>query len=268
MTELQAIILSIVEGLTEYLPISSTGHMIIASALMGINESSFTKDFTVIVQFGAILSVLVLYHRRFRTGLSFYVKLFAGFLPAAIVGFLLKNKIDAVLGDVRVVAIALVIGGVILIFIDLIFAVQEERLETSGRGTINQLTLVQATLIGFVQCIAFIPGVSRSAATIIGGLGAKLTRKAAAEFSFFLAVPTLSAACAYKLLKTHNILAPENLRILLIGNVISFIVGLLTIRAFVGFLTRRGFFIFGVYRILLGGAILALLRAGYELRLM
>lgn len=268
MNFIEAIILAVVEGLTEYLPISSTGHLIIASAFMGINEQAFTKDFTVIVQFGAILSVLVLYWRRFLTSFNFYLKLFVGFLPAAIVGLLVKDHIDAVLGDVKVVAIALIAGGIALLFIDRMFAKQESDLEQKNEGTIDNLTFVQAGLIGLVQCLAFIPGVSRSASSIIGGLSVKLTRKAAAEFSFFLAVPTLTAASGYKLLKVYQTIGNDQIPHIIVGNVVSFIVGAITIKAFVGFLTRRGFFYFGIYRIALGAILLVLMFTGHSLKMM
>ncbi len=265
MTMLHAIILAIVEGLTEFLPISSTGHMIIVSWLLKINEIAFVKDFTVIVQFGAILSVLVLYWRRFLVGVPFYIKLLVGFLPAAFLGFLVKNKVDALLGDVRVVAWALVVGGFALLLVDRFFAKQEAALEASNCGQIESLTNVQAFIIGCLQCLAFVPGVSRSAATIIGGLSMKLTRKAAAEFSFFLAVPTLTAATAYKCLKIAPTLTSDELPLLLVGNVIAFIVGCLAIRSFVGFLTKHGFFVFGVYRIFVGAVILILVGMGHGL---
>ncbi|RYZ75542.1 MAG: undecaprenyl-diphosphate phosphatase [Proteobacteria bacterium] len=268
MTTLQAVILAIVEGLTEYLPISSTGHLIITSWIMGINENPFVKDFTVIVQFGAILSVLVLYWKRFLTGIPFYIKLFIAFLPAAGLGFLLKDKIDLLLGDIRVVALALIVGGIALIGIDRVFAKQEKWLKETDAGHIESLTYVQAALIGAIQCLAFIPGVSRSASTIIGGLSVKLTRKAAAEFSFFLAVPTLTAATGYKLLKILPTVTADQIPMLLIGNVIAFIVGCLSIKAFVGFLTRRGFFVFGVYRIIVGALILLALAFGSEMRML
>ncbi len=268
MTLLQALILAVVEGLTEYLPISSTGHLIITSWLMGINENPFVKDFTVIVQFGAILSVLVLYWRRFLTGVPFYTKLLIAFLPAAGLGFLLKSKIDLLLGDVRVVALALIVGGLALIGIDRVFAKQEKRLTETDSGHIESLTYVQAALIGMIQCLAFIPGVSRSASTIIGGLSVKLTRRAAAEFSFFLAVPTLTAATGYKLLKIVPTLTADQVPMLLIGNLVAFVVGCLAIKGFVGFLTRRGFFIFGVYRVLVGVAILLALAFGKEMRML
>lgn len=265
---LQAILLAIVEGLTEYLPISSTGHMIITSWIMGIESNEFVKNFEVIVQFGAILSVLSLYWRRFLVDWSFYLKLLAAFVPTAALGFLVKDKIDTILGDVRVVAWALLIGGVVLIVVDKYFAKQNE--ETAGRddkAELDSMTYVQAAILGVIQCLAFIPGVSRSAATIIGGLGMKLSRKAAAEFSFFLAVPTLSAASAYKLLKILPTITSEQVPLLIVGNVVSFIVGAITIKAFVGYLSRRGFFVFGVYRIVIGLVLLALLMTGQDLKM-
>ncbi|MES2855702.1 MAG: undecaprenyl-diphosphate phosphatase [Bdellovibrionota bacterium] len=286
MTLLQSIILAIVEGLTEYLPISSTGHLIITSALMGINEEPFTKDFTVIVQFGAILSVLVLYWRRFLTSIDLYFKLLVGFIPAACIGLLLKDRIDLLLGNVQVVAWALIIGGVILIIIDKF--TQREDLgaqlasaigranaaafsgESREARALNETkySFAQAFVIGVFQCLAFVPGVSRSASTIVGGLAVRLNRKSAAEFSFFLAVPTLTAASAYKLLKAYETIQPDQLPMIAIGNVVSFIVGLITIKAFVGYLSRYGFFVFGVYRIIVGAAILGLLYSGHSLRMM
>jgi undecaprenyl-diphosphatase len=261
------IILSIVEGLTEYLPISSTGHMIVVSSLMGISENQFTKDFTVIVQFGAILAVLVLYWKRFLTSWSFYQKLFVAVLPAGVIGIILKDKIDLLLGDVRIVAWAFIIGGVVLLFIDRVFAKQEAALELNSDGKIEQLTYLQSLLIGLAQCAAFIPGVSRSAASIIGGLGVKMTRKAAAEFSFFMAVPTLGGATLLKVLKIYKNIQPDQISLLLIGNVIAFIVGGLTIKTFITYLTKRGFFFFGVYRILVGAFILIMLAAGHQFEL-
>lgn len=276
MTMLQALILAVVEGLTEYLPVSSTGHMIITSWFLGINENPFVKDFTVIVQFGAILSVLVLYWRRFLVGVPFYSKLLVAFLPAAILGFLLKKKIDVLLGDVRIVAWALVLGGIVLLFVDRIWKADEgpstpvvgrdvakSTNALANHATIEDLTYVQSLLIGFVQCFAFIPGVSRSASTIIGGLSMKLTRRAAAEFSFFLAVPTLTAATAYKCLKIAPTLTREQLPMLIIGNVVAFIVGCVAIKSFVEFLTKHGFFVFGVYRIVVGVILLVLIQFGH-----
>ena len=189
MTIFEAVILAIVEGITEFLPVSSTGHMIIASSLMGIAEDDFTKIFTVAIQFGAILSVVILYWKRFFKTVNFYLKLFIGFIPAAAIGFLFGDEIDAMLENVTVVAIALILGGIVLLFIDKLFGRDEEKDITST----DNISYKNSFLIGVFQCLAVIPGVSRSAATIIGGLTQKLTRKTAAEFSFFLAVPTMFA---------------------------------------------------------------------------
>ena len=268
MNTMQAIILAIVEGLTEYLPISSTGHLILTSSLMGIGDQQFTKDFTIIVQFGAILSVLVLYWRRFVTSKEIYLKLFIAFLPAAMIGLAVKSKIDALLDDVNVVAVSLIVGGAVLLFVDRFFAKQEAELEKSGQGKVADITLKQSLIIGFCQCLAFIPGMSRSASSIVGGLGVKLTRKAAAEFSFLLAVPTLTAATGYKMLKLYKTIEPSQISILLIGNLVSFAVGLLAIKVFIEFLTRRGFFIFGVYRIIAGVIILLLIASGHQLHVL
>ena len=193
---LEAVILAIVEGITEYLPVSSTGHMIIASSILGIQSDEFVKMFTVAIQFGAILSVIVLYWKRFFQTFDFYFKLAIAFLPAAVLGFLLNDFIDSLLENVIVVAISLLLGGILLLFID-------KWLDNENSND-DEVTWKKALTIGFFQVIAMIPGVSRSAATIIGGLSQKLTRKAAAEFSFFLAVPTMFAATGYKMLKYHK----------------------------------------------------------------
>ena len=278
MELIHAIALAIIEGLTEFLPVSSTGHMIIYSSLAGIASNEFTKLYTVDIQFGCILSVLVLYRRRFlissRTGdftipsylhafpprwqpaLDFYSKILIAFLPAAVIGFLLNDFIDSLLENVTVVAITLLVGGIILVFIDRI---------TNRQPKDGDVTVPEAIRIGFFQCIAMIPGVSRSAATIIGGMFQGLTRTQAAEFSFFLAVPTMAAASGYKLLKTYKMLQPADYQILLIGNAIAFVVGLLAIRGFVGFLTRYGFKAFGYYRIAVGLLLLGLLASGVKL---
>ena len=259
MTIFEAVILAIVEGITEFLPISSTGHMIIASAFMGINADEFTKLFTVCIQFGAILSVLVLYWKKFFTSIQFYLKLFVAFLPAAIAGFLLGDQIDALLESVVVVAINLLIGGIVLLFIDNYFK--------ENKNDSLDISYPQAFKIGLFQCIALAPGVSRSAATIIGGMFQKMSRKAAAEFSFFLAVPTMFAATAYKLLKNYKLIQQEHVSLLLIGNIVAFIVALLAIKFFISFLTKYGFKIFGYYRIVLGLILLGLLAAGVDLKI-
>ncbi len=259
MTLLQAILIAIVEGITEFLPISSTGHMIIAQKLLGMESTPFVKFFTVNIQLGAILSVLVLYWRRFLVGVPFYVKLLIAFLPAAVFGFLLGDTIDAMLENVTVVATSLLVGGIILLRIDKWLSTDQEKEITNGR----------ALGIGLFQCIALIPGVSRSAATIIGGMAQGLTRKQAAEFSFFLAVPTMAAASAYKLLKgwkeTPEMFTMENMQLALVGNAVAFVVALLSIRFLIGWLTRHGFQLFGWYRIVLGLVLLTLSALGVEL---
>ena len=263
----QSIIIAIVEGLTEFLPVSSTGHMIIAEEALGVEHNDFVNAFTVIIQFGAILSVVWLYWKRFfhldevpagATGLKaflirydFYWRLLVAFIPAAVIGFLLGDFIDSLLENVTVVAVMLVIGGVLMLFVDKWF----------NRPDTAPLTEKRALTIGFYQCIAMIPGVSRSMATIVGGMQQGLSRKDAAEFSFFLAVPTMFAATAYKLLKL--VIEPESLKllsdnigVLLIGNVVAFIVALLAIKFFISYVTKYGFKAFGYYRIIVGAAII------------
>lgn len=258
MNWIDALILAIVEGITEFLPVSSTGHMIIASALLGINEESFVKIFEVNIQFGAILSVVVLYWKRFFQSLDFYFKLGVAFIPAAVLGFLLNDYIDAMLESVTVVAVSLLVGGVFLLFVDKIF----------NQGEPKEMTYKNGFLIGLFQCLAMIPGVSRSAASIIGGMALKYDRKTAAEFSFFLAVPTMFAAASYKLLKGYKEISMDDVGILVFGNVVAFLVALAAIKFFISFLTKYGFKVFGWYRIVLGAGILILLAMGYDLRVL
>ncbi len=261
MSIFEAIVLAIVEGVTEFLPVSSTGHMIIASSLMGIADQSFTKTFTVAIQFGAILSVVVLYWKRFFQSIDFYFKLLLAVLPALVLGFLLNDFIDQLLERVEVVAVMLIIGGVLFLFIDKLFQKTEE-------AGILEVNYPAALKIGLFQTIAMIPGVSRSAATIIGGLTQNLTKKAAAEFSFFLAVPTMAAATGYKLLKFYkegNGFDQSEISMLVIGNVVAFIVALLAIKSFISFLTKNGFKLFGYYRIIAGIIILILYFSGIKL---
>ncbi len=260
MTWLESIILAIVEGVTEFLPISSTGHMIITSAIMGIKNDPFTKVFEVAIQFGAILSVVVLYFKRFFKSFDFYFKLFVAFIPTAIVGLLLKKHIDKLLEEVWVVATALLLGGIILLFIDKWF----EKNETEGTEEVSYKT---GFLIGCFQCLAMIPGVSRSAATIIGGLTQKLTRKAAAEFSFFLAVPTMFAATAKSLYDEKDLIlnSTDKIPLLLLGNIVAFIVAMIAIKFFITILTKYGFKAFGYYRIALGALLLILLLMNVDL---
>jgi len=291
MTLLEAIIIAIVEGLTEFLPVSSTGHMIITQAVLGIESTPFVKAFTIIIQFGAILSVVVLYWKRFFrlnpitifdpkavAGRSprqkswtwlqrflhkydFYWKLFIAVIPAGIIGLLLGDQIDAMLENVLVVAVMLLVGGIFMLFVDQWFNKPSQDQSMSWQ---------RAVKIGFFQCIAMIPGVSRSMATIVGGMGTKLTRKNAAEFSFFLAVPTMAAAAGYKLYQllkdpVSADMLKDNLILLLIGNIVAFIVAILAIRFFIDFLTKYGFKAFGVYRIIIGGILLLLIVSGVNL---
>lgn len=255
---LQAIIIAVVEGITEFLPVSSTGHMIVASSVMGIEKEDFTKLFTVAIQLGAILSVLVLYWRRFFQTLDFYYKLFVAFVPAVFFGLLLGDWIDSLLENVVVVGIMLVVGGFVFLMVDRWF----EKTETSPDRPVSYK---EALRIGLFQCIAMIPGVSRSAATIIGGLAQGLNRKTAAEFSFFLAVPTMFAATAKKMLDYYQdgiSLSNEEWQLLAVGNVVAFIVAMIAIKTFISFLARHGFKWFGYYRIIAGAVILLLYFTG------
>ena len=280
LTTFETIIIAIVEGLTEFLPVSSTGHMIITQNILGVESTEFVKAFTVIIQFGAILSVVCLYWKRFfrlnhtpaPAGASalkcflhkfdFYWKLLVAFIPAAILGFLFSDKIDEMLESVAIVAVMLVIGGIFMLFCDKIFSKGSED---------TVLTEKKAFNIGLFQCIAMIPGVSRSMATIVGGMAQKLTRKDAAEFSFFLAVPTMFAATGYKVLKLFldggTEILVNNMPALIIGNVVAFIVALLAIKFFISFVTKYGFKAFGWYRIIVGGTILVMLLLGYNLEI-
>jgi undecaprenyl-diphosphatase len=278
MTWIQTVIIAIVEGLTEFLPVSSTGHMIIAQNILGVESTDFVKAFTFIIQFGAILSVVCLYWKRFfqlnntplperATGFKkfihkfdFYWKLFIAFIPAAVLGLLFSDAIDAMLERVEVVAATLVIGGVFMLFCDKIFNKGSEK---------TKLTEKRAFMVGLFQCISMIPGVSRSMATIVGGMSQKMTRKDAAEFSFFLAVPTMFGATVYKMYKLLSEggteLIANHLDTLIIGNVVAFIVALLAIKFFISFVQKYGFKAFGWYRIIVGGIILAMLFTGHEL---
>jgi undecaprenyl-diphosphatase len=258
---IEAIILAIIEGLTEFLPVSSTGHMIIASTFMDIASDDFTKLFTVAIQFGAILSVVVVYFKRFFQGINFYFKLAFAFIPTGILGLLLKSHVDTLLENIWVVAISLLIGGVILVFVDRWFKDTEEDGET-------EVSYKTGFIIGLFQSIAMVPGVSRSAASIIGGLTQKLTRKTAAEFSFFLAVPTMFAATLKSMWDEKELLVESTNNewlLLLIGNVVAFIVAYLAIKSFISFLNKYGFKFFGYYRIGLGLVLLILLLSGVEL---
>lgn len=280
MTVFQTVVIAIVEGLTEFLPVSSTGHMIIAQHLLGVESTEFVKAFTFIIQFGAILSVVLLYWKRFfrlnRTpapqGASvlgrllhrfdFYWKLLVAFIPAAVLGLLFSDKIDEMLESINVVAVMLVVGGIFMLFCDKIFNKGSEETE---------LTEKRAFCIGLFQCISMIPGVSRSMATIVGGMSQRLTRKAAAEFSFFLAVPTMFAATVYKMYKLFKdggtAIVMDNLSTLVIGNVVAFVVALLAIKFFISFVTKYGFAAFGWYRIVVGLIIIICTLCGVDFKM-
>ena len=280
MNLFQVIVIAIVEGLTEFLPVSSTGHMIIAQNVLGVESTEFVKAFTFIIQFGAILSVVVLYWKRFFHlnhdplpdgtpalkrfihKYDFYWKLLVAFIPAAVLGLLFSDIIVAMLESVMVVAVMLVVGGVFMLFCDKLFGNGSEKTKMTER---------RAFMVGLFQCISMIPGVSRSMATIVGGMSQKLTRKAAAEFSFFLAVPTMFAATVYKMFKllrdggTEIIM--DNMGALVVGNVVAFVVAMLAIKFFISYVTKYGFKAFGWYRIIVGAIILALLFTGHSLEM-
>jgi undecaprenyl-diphosphatase len=261
MNTIQSIIIAIVEGLTEFIPVSSTGHMIITEKILQIPSTDFSKVFTVAIQLGAILAVVVLYWKKFFnfSNWKFYVKIAVGVIPALLIGYLFADKIDDLLESSTTVAISLLVGGIILLFIDNIFKKPEIEKE-------ENISFFKAIMIGIWQCIAMIPGVSRSAASIIGGMQQKLTRSAAAEFSFFLAVPTMLAATGYKLLKyykDHGSFSSAEIKQLAIGNLVAFVVALLAIKFFISFLKKYGFRVWGYYRIVVGIILLILIYTGY-----
>lgn len=280
MTIFEAVVLAIVEGLTEFLPISSTGHMVITQALMGIESTPYVKAFTVMIQFGAILSVVVLYFkrffrfdlpadmwhghqpewRRFLSRFRFYFLLLVGIIPAAVLGLLFDDWVDEALGKVWIIAVNLVVGGVVMLFID--------RLIKHNHA--KEVTYPKSFVIGLFQTIAmFLPGMSRSMSTIVGGMVVGLKREVAAEFSFFLAVPTMLGAFILQLIKfwksgQMDILA-DNMVTLVIGNVVSFVVAMIAIKTFIKYLQKNGFAAFGVYRIIVGGALLVMMALGMDL---
>jgi undecaprenyl-diphosphatase len=249
MDKYQAILIAIIEGLTEYLPVSSTGHMIIATSFMGIASDDFTKLFTIAIQLGAIGAVCVLYFKRFFQSLDFYFKLFVGVIPAFVLGFLLNDFIDSMLENPIVVAISLILGGIMLLFVDDLFKNNQQ----------SEVNYLKAFKIGFYQCLAMIPGVSRSGASIVGGMAEGLNRNTAAEFSFFLAVPTMVAATGKKIYDYYQMgyeINQNEIQLLAIGNLVAFLVALIAIKSFIGILNQYGFKWFGVYRIAVGIMIL------------
>lgn len=263
MDYLQAILIAIVEGLTEYLPVSSTAHMIFTSSFFGIQEDDFVKLFQVSIQFGAILAVVVLYWKKFFdfSKINFYIKLACAVIPALVLGKIFDDKIDAILGNPIPIAIMLIIGGIVLLFIDGRF---------NNPTIVNEegITVKKAINIGIWQCLAMMPGTSRSAASIIGGMQQGLTRETAAEFSFFLAVPTMLAVTTYSLfLKTYEVSqlkgyelltqSNDNLKLFFIGNIVAFIVAIIAIKFFIGIIKKYGFKPWGYYRIIAGIILLA-----------
>jgi undecaprenyl-diphosphatase len=247
MTYLQAIIIAIIEGLTEFLPVSSTGHMILADSLMKIENKEFAKTFEIVIQLGAILAVLFLYIKRFFVSLTIYFKLAVAFIPTGIIGFLAYKTIKHYLFNPITVSVSLIIGGVILILLDK----WSERKESEYKA-VEDVSYLGAFKIGLFQCLSMIPGVSRAAATIFGGIFSGFSRQQAAEFSFLLAIPTMFAASGYDLLKEKDNIHSEDLKLLLFGASIAFIVAWFAIKAFINFLTKYGFKHFGYYRIVLG----------------
>lgn len=263
MNTLQAIIIAIIEGLTEYLPISSTAHMGFTAALMGLPESEFLKMFQVSIQFGAILAVVVLYWKKFFNfkdfNFNFYIKLACAVVPALILGKLFDDKIEAVLGNQVAISGMLVFGGIILLFVDKWF--KNPKIDNE-----KDITIKKAVVIGFWQCLAMMPGTSRSAASIIGGMTEGLSRKAAAEFSFFLAVPTMLAVTVYSVfvktwgedsalpMKGYEMIIQdqEHITLFILGNVIAFVVALIAVKSFISVLTKYGFKFWGWYRIIIG----------------
>lgn len=255
MTVIQAFILAIIEGITEFLPISSTGHLILGSTYFGIEKLPFTKLFTIVIQLGAILSVVALYFKRFFQTFDFYFKLLVAFIPAVVLGLLFSKKIDALLENPVTVAVTLLIGGILLLKVDDWFTKKEEI------QTPDNISYLQAFKIGLFQCLAMVPGVSRSGASIVGGMSQKLSRTTAAEFSFFLAVPTMLGATAkkcYDYYKDGLVLSHDQINLLIIGNIVAFVVALIAIKSFIGFLTKHGFKMFGYYRIVAGIVLLAI----------
>ncbi len=255
MDYLQAIVLAIIEGITEFLPVSSTGHMIIASSFFGISHDEFTKLFTIVIQLGTILSVVVLYFKRFFQSFDFYFKLLVAFIPAVVFGLLFSKKIDALLENPVTVAVSLLVGGIVLLKVDDWFSKETEV------ATSQEISYLTAFKIGLFQCLAMVPGVSRSGASIVGGMTQKLSRTTAAEFSFFLAVPTMLGATAkkcYDYYKDGFVLTHDQINFLIIGNVVGFIVALIAIKSFIGFLSKNGFKLFGYYRIVVGIALLVI----------
>lgn len=247
MSYFQALIIAIIEGLTEFLPVSSTGHMILADSIMKIENAEFAKTFEIVIQLGAILAVLFLYIKRFFVGLSIYLKLLVAFLPTGVIGLLAYKTIKHYLFNPFTVSISLIVGGVILILLD-----KWSQQKKSEYKEVEDISYAGALKIGLIQCVSMIPGVSRAAATIFGGVFSGFNKAQAAEFSFLLAIPTMFAASGYDLLKEKDNIHSEDIKLLLFGGIIAFIVAIFAVKAFVAFLNKYGFKHFGYYRIVLG----------------
>jgi len=253
MTTFQAIILAIIEGITEFLPVSSTGHMILADALMGVQDKEFAKTFEIVIQLGAIMAVAVLYIKRFFVSIDIYLKLIAAFIPTGVIGILAYKTIKIYLFNPFVVSIALIVGGVILILLDKWTENKKSSFEKA-----ENISYIGAVKIGLFQCLSMIPGVSRAAATIFGGIYAGFDRKLATEFSFLLAIPTMFAASGKDLWESKDMINSENIKLLLIGGAVAFIFALIAVKGFIAFVQKYGFKHFGYYRILLGILFLSL----------
>lgn len=252
MTYIQAIIIAIIEGITEFLPVSSTGHMILAQSLMNVKDPNFANTFEIVIQLGAIMAVLLLYIKRFFVGINIYLKLFVAFLPTGVIGFLAYKTIKHYLFNPFTVSISLIVGGVILILLD-----KWSEKKQSEYKHVEDISYLGALKIGLIQCVSMIPGVSRAAATIFGGVFSGFDRKQAAEFSFLLAIPTMFAASGYDLLKEKDNIHHDDITILLLGGFVAFIVAIVAVKGFIAFLNKYGFKHFGYYRIILGALFLA-----------
>jgi undecaprenyl-diphosphatase len=257
MTYLQAFIIAIIEGVTEFLPVSSTGHMILADSLMKIQNREFAKTFEIVIQLGAILAVLFLYIRRFFVSINIYLKLFVAFIPTGIIGLLAYKTIKLYLFNPVTVSFSLILGGVLLILLD-----RWSDRAKSKYVNVEDIGYADAVKIGFIQCLSMIPGVSRAAATIFGGVFAGFNRAQAAEFSFLLAIPTMFAASGYDLLKEKDNISGNDWQIMLFGAVVAFVVAVFAVKGFIAFLNRYGFRHFGYYRIFIGVLFLTLYLVG------
>jgi undecaprenyl-diphosphatase len=255
LTIIQAIIIAIVEGLTEFLPVSSTGHMILTSSLLGIDNDAFLKTFEISIQIGAIMAIVIMYIKRFFKSFEIYKKLFVAFIPTAIVGFLAYGFIKEYLFNSIIVSATLILGGIFLIYID-----KKVVNQVSKYKDLEDVSIKNSFYIGLIQCISMIPGVSRAGATIVGGIFNGFNKKQAMEFSFLLAVPTMVAATGYDLLKTPVQFDNHQIVLLMVGLVTAFIVAWIAVKVFIAFVEKNGFAFFGWYRIIIGILYLVFIR--------